>query len=317
MNISDMTVGTKLIGFYVLKSASRKVTAAGKPFLAAVLSDKSGSIEAKVWDYSGPVSSADEGKIVKIKGLVSEFKGALQINVDLIRLAVPEDGYDVSVLVPTAPISEENTVACVEKMIGDIQDEDYRAVCFEVFKKYREKFIKMPAAKSVHHAFLGGLLMHTCNMMKTAQFLLSIYGSFLDGSLLMAGTFLHDFAKIREFKTSELGLVTEYSVEGQLLGHLVMGAMEVGEVCKNLGISEEKAVLLQHMILSHHGEPEYGAAVKCQCAESELLSYIDMLDSRMEIYAETLEKTQKGEFSEKVFALDGRCIFNHGAGEEK
>ena len=116
---------------------------------------------------------------------------------------------------------------------------------------------------------------------------------------------------MREFSLSPVGLVSDYSVSGQLLGHLVMGAQEAAEVCRELNVPEEKSVLLQHLILSHHGEPEFGAAVVPQCAESELLSYIDMIDSRMEIYRETLEKTPLGAFSDRVFALDNKRIFHH------
>ena len=99
-------------------------------------------------------------------------------------------------------------------------------------------------------------------------------------------------------------------MKGQLLGHLVMGAEEVAEISKKLDIDGEKAVLLQHMVLSHHGEPEFGAAVKPMCAESELLSYIDLIDSRMEIYRETLEGMEKGEFSNRIFALEKK-VYRH------
>ena len=127
----------------------------------------------------------------------------------------------------------------------------------------------------------------------------------------MTGTLLHDFAKEREFVFSDLGIVTDYSTRGQLLGHLVMGAQEILDVSRELGIPEEKSVLLQHLILSHHGEPEYGAAVRPLCAEAELLSYIDMVDSRMEIYAENLPEVPVGGFSGRIFALDKR-IYHHG-----
>ena len=132
-----------------------------------------------------------------------------------------------------------------------------------------------------------------------------------DRAVIAGMTFLHDFAKEKEFTFSQLGLVTEYSVKGQLLGHLVMGAQEVSNVAAELGIPEDKSVLLQHMILSHHGEPEFGAAVKPICAESELLSQIDMLDSRMEIYRETLAGLQVGEVSSRIFALDKRVFKPH------
>ena len=153
--------------------------------------------------------------------------------------------------------------------------------------------------------------MHTVTMMKTALFLAAQYGEFLDRDLLLAGTFLHDFAKIQEFQVSQTGLVTDYTTAGQLLGHLVMGAQEVKEVCAACGVSEERSMLLQHMILSHHGQPEFGAAVLPQCAEAELLCYIDMIDSRMEIYREVLDKTEPGQFSDRVFALDNKRLYRH------
>ena len=179
-----------------------------------------------------------------------------------------------------------------------------------MLRRHREAFQNIPAAKSVHHGFLNGLLMHTANMMKMADFIAKLYPETIDHSLLMAGTFLHDFGKEVEFMFSELGLVTEYSMKDQLLGHLVIGAQEVGEIAKELGVAEDKSVLLQHMILSHHGEPDFGAAVKPICAESELLSYIDMIDSRMEIFRENFADMQVGEFSKRIFALDKR-IYKH------
>ena len=128
----------------------------------------------------------------------------------------------------------------------------------------------------------------------------------IDRSLLLTGTLLHDFAMIMGFTTSELGLVIDCSAKGNLLGHLVAGTQVLAQVAMELNILEEKSVLLQHIILSHHGEPEYGAAVKPQCAESDLLSYIDMIDSRMEVYRETLQDVPAGELSSRIFALEHR-----------
>lgn len=309
--IAEMSLSDEVEGFYVLKSAYPKTTTTGKPFLSASLSDRSGSIEIKVWDYSGPISSADEGNVVKIRGTVSEFRGTPQITADRIRLADDNDTYDLSALVPVAPIDVDTTMAEVERLISSFTDADYRQICSTMMARHKESLKTIPAAKSVHHGFISGLLMHTATMMKTADFLAGLYGDIIDRSLLLAGTFLHDFAKEKEFTFSQLGLVTEYSVKGQLLGHLVMGAQEVAAVASELGIPEDKSVLLQHMILSHHGEPEFGAAVKPICAESELLSQIDMLDSRMEIYRETLAGLQVGEVSSRIFALDKRVFKPH------
>lgn len=308
--ICTMCPGDQVEGIYVLKSAQSRTTNSGKPFLAAVLSDQSGSIEAKVWDYSGPISASDEGRALKIRGSVSEFRGALQLTIDKLRLTAPEDQVDMSRLVPTAPIHVDQTVDYIRRTVDAMTDRDYQAICRWMLERYEEDLRRIPAAKSVHHSFVSGLLMHTWYMLRMADFLAGLYKDVINRDLLMAGTLLHDFAKAEEFAFSELGLVTEYSTKGQLLGHLVMGAQQVAKAAEELGVPEEKSVLLQHMLLSHHGQPEFGAAVVPMCAESELLSLIDTVDSRMEIYRETMAETPKGEFSKRIFALDKK-IYHH------
>ena len=311
VKISDLTVGQQFEGFYILKEAQAKTTAAGKPFLSGALSDCSGKVPAMVWDYAGPIAGADVGKVVKVRGEASEYKGSLQVTVDKIRLAGADDHYDVTALVPTAPIDVDAVLQEVRDLIASIEDADYRLLASTLLERNLVAFKDIPAAKSVHHAFIHGLLMHTAYMLRTADFLSKLYPEVVNRSLMLAGTLLHDFKKREEFAFSELGLVTEYSVKGQLLGHLVMCAQEIAAVAAELGIPEEKSVLLQHMVLSHHGEPEFGAAVRPMCAEAELLSYIDMIDSRMEIYKENFEATPVGAFSERIFALDGKRIFHH------
>ena len=311
-NVKDMVPGDKVEGFYILKEAYQKISSNGKPFLSAVIADKTGTMDVKVWDYAGPVGTQEDvGKIIKIRGDVSEFKGNPQLSLSNIRMALPEDNCDTVRLVAAAPIDKDETVRKVRALVDSMEDPDYRQVARTMLERHLETFASIPAAKSVHHSFLSGLLMHTANMMDMADFLSGQYASVIDRSLLLTGTLLHDFAKEIEFRFSDLGIVTDYSVKGQLLGHLVMGAQEVAQVCAELGTPEEKSLLLQHMILSHHGEPEYGAAVKPMFAEAELLSYIDMVDSRMEIYAELLPSVAEGSFSSRVFALDKR-IYHHG-----
>lgn len=308
--ICDMAAGDQVEGYYVLKSAQSRTSSNGKPFLAAVLSDKTGSVEAKAWDYAGPISQRDEGQVLKIRATVSEFRGALQLTMERLRLSEPGDPVDRGSLVATAPIDGERAWAEVQKLVDSIADRDYRAVCRRLLEEKGEALRTIPAAKSVHHGFLGGLLMHTWTMLRMADFLAGLYAGTVDRSLLLAGTLLHDLSKAEEFSFSPLGLVTEYSLKGQLLGHLVMGAGAAARAAEELGVPEEKSVLLQHMILSHHGQPEFGAAVVPMCAESELLSLIDTMDSRMEIYREAMEETPEGEFSKRIFALEKR-IYHH------
>ena len=306
-----MHPGDEVEGFYILRSAALKMTAAGKPFMTAVFSDRGGTIEGKLWDYTGPIGPADAGKVIKLRGTVGEYRGTPQITVGRLRLAAPEDPVETDALVPVAPLDRGQTYDEVLRWVESIDDADYRAVCREMLRRHGNAFERIPAAKSVHHSFLSGLLMHTSNMLRLADFLAGLYGEIIDRSLLLTGTLLHDFAKEKEFTFSGLGLVTDYSLPGQLIGHLVMGAQEVQQCAQELGISEEKSLLLQHMILSHHGEPEFGAAVRPMCAEAELLSEIDLIDSRMEIYAEALQDLPVGSFSNRIFALDKK-IYRHG-----
>lgn len=310
--IADMCPGMDVEGFYILRAAALKTTNSGKPFLGGTICDRTGSVEIKVWDYSGPIGARadDAGRVVKIRGSVSEYRGALQVSVHRIRMAESADTYDKSLLVPTAPIDADAALADVQRLVASIADADYRSVAETMLARHLDAFRRIPAGKTVHHSFLSGLLMHTYNMLRAADFLAGLYPEVIDRSLLLTGTLLHDFAKEREFTFSDLGIVTEYSTAGQLLGHLVMGAQEVADVARELAIAEEKSLLLQHLLLSHHGEPDFGAAVRPMCAEAELLSYIDLIDSRMEIYAETLPSVPAGGFSQRIFALEKK-IYHH------
>ena len=311
MRLSELHTGDSFTGFFVLKNVQNKITNSGKPYLSCSVADASMMIEAKVWDYAGPIGPAEEGRVAKIQGVLQEFKGAPQVKVERIRMATAQDRYDLADLVPVAPLDRDDAYAQILETVQTLSDVDYKAVCREFLRRHGEGLKAIPAAKSVHHGFVGGLLMHTSYMLQTADFLARLYAAVIDRSLLLAGTLLHDIAKLEEFLVSDLGMVTEYSVKGQLLGHLVLGAQEAAQVCQELGVPEEKSVLLQHLLLSHHGQPEFGAAVVPMCAEAELLNYIDNIDAKMEIYRENLEKTQPGAFSPRIFALEKR-IYNHG-----
>lgn len=308
--VVDMRAGDEAEGFYVLSRGEVKKSRDGKAYLNAALSDCTGTIPAKMWDFSGTVTEL-VGKVVKVRGSVTEFNGTNQFTIRLFRPAGEQDKYDLADLVPSAPIDTAAAMEEVRSCVASIEDGDYRAVCEKMLEKHGASFEKIPAAKSVHHAFLSGLLMHTSGMLRIADFLADLYGDVVDRSLLLAGTLLHDMMKEEEFMFSELGLASDYSVKGDLLGHLVMAAQETAAVAAELGIPEEKSVLLQHMLLSHHGSRELGAAVLPCCAESELLSMIDRMDAHMEVYREAMETTPVGEFSEKIFALEKR-IYHHG-----
>lgn len=309
--LNQLRVNDEVQGFYLLKSAYAKTNKNGKTFLSAVLEDASGSMDAKLWEYdNSTVSEQDAGRIVYVTGTVTEFMGALQLRINALRLRRPEEAVDLAALTPSAPIDADAVLARVWQLVESMEDDDYRAIATMMLQRREQDFRSIPAAKSVHHGFVGGLLMHTANMLEQADFLSRLYGSTINRSLLLAGTLLHDFGKMKEFSFSELGLVTEYSTEGQLLGHLVIGAEWVAAAARKLGIPEEKSLLLRHLILSHHGEPEFGAAVVPVCMESELLHLIDKIDSRVEIYRKAFEEVPVGAFSSRIFALEHR-VYHH------
>ena len=193
MLIHDMNNGDRFEGYYILQNIAQRTTAAGKPFLTLNLVDRSGSVTAQVWDYTGPISQSDVGKVAWIAGLASEYRGAPQVTVHRIRLAEENDDYRVSDLVATAPIQMDETWEWLKETVNSMEDEDYRALCQEMLSRYGKQFRLIPAAKSMHHGFVGGLLMHTAYMVRAACFYAKLYPA-LDRSLLLSGTLLHDLA---------------------------------------------------------------------------------------------------------------------------
>ena len=162
-----------------------------------------------------------------------------------------------------------------------------------------------PAAQRIHHAERGGLLHHTTGMLRTARAVVGVY-PWLNADLLYAGVILHDLCKTEEMISDNLGVVRDYSREGLLLGHLVLGVTRIQEAANDLGISGEPVLLLEHMLLSHHGEAEYGSPRKPMFPEAEVLHWVDLLDARMNEMSSAIAKVKPGVFSDKIWSLDRR-----------
>ena len=205
--IADLEPGDEIEGFYILKTAQIKTSNSGKPFLAAGIADRSGTVDAKFWDYAGPLGPQDEGTVIKLRGGVSEYRGSLQLILTRVRPVQEDDRYSLGDLVPTAPIDPE---ASWQELLALADGTgEYRTVCRRVLERLGDRFRSLPGGKSMHHSFLNGLLMHTLYMARMADFLAGMYPETVDRDLLVAGTILHDTAKCDEFVTSPLGLVTE------------------------------------------------------------------------------------------------------------
>ena len=160
----------------------------------------------------------------------------------------------------------------------------------------------------MHHAERSGLLHHMTTMLKAARAIMTVYPQ-LNASLLTAGVIVHDLAKIDEMDADALGLVSDYSVDGKLLGHIVRGVVNIELAAQKTGASRGKALLLQHMVLSHHGIPEYGSPLAPKFPEAEVLNAIDTLDARLYEMNEALSRAMPGGFSEKVWGLDNRQLY--------
>ena len=309
--IGDMAPGDDVEGFFLLEAASVRTSSNGSQYLTGWLSDRSGQIGMKIWDYNAALHE-HIGSVIRLRGSVSEYNGALQLVVDRIRLAQPGDSYELSELVRSAPIDIPSVLDDTRRLLESAEDEIYRRIGLSALERLGDSLGTLPAAKTMHHAFLGGLLMHTHNIMRLAVSVSEIYGDMIDRDLLLVGAFCHDMGKRKEFIVSEFGLVNGYSVRGDLLGHLVMGSQEIAEIAASLGIEpdDEHVMLLQHLLLSHHGEPEKGAAVRPRLLEAEILSRLDMLDARIEACLEELNETRPGGMTQTVRAL-GYSIYCH------
>ncbi len=303
--------------FWLVKSADKKINVKGAQYLDMILCNKQGDINAKLWDYSELVHGEFiPGDLVKVRGSISQYNGADQLRIDRIRKATESDGINISEYVPSAEYPGEMMLGQIMNIIASVKDEELKKLTYALVKDKEEKLLFWPAAFKLHHAIRGGLLYHTLSIIKMAEAISAIYPS-VDKDLLFCGAIVHDLCKIEEFNISSSGLVTSYSVEGELLGHLVMGAMKIAEKAKELSVSEEKAMLLQHMVISHHGDPEFGAAVRPMFLEAEILSQLDNLDATIYEITSTLSEVKSGEFSPRQWALDNRKLYNHGRKEVK
>ena len=299
-------------GYCLIKSVEKKLTAKGVPYLDMTLADNGGEINAKLWDYKeSPSNQFNTFDFVKVRGTFVPFNDTLQFRVERIRAVLPEDGVKIEDYVPSACLSGETMLAEVEKIVASFENTELKTLVTAVIDEYRERILYWPAAKNLHHAVRSGLLMHTLSILRLAKCVCSIY-RFVNYDLLCAGAILHDVAKIEEMQATETGIASEYTVKGNLLGHLVMGAINIDRIGRELGISDETLTLVEHMLISHHGTPEFGAAKMPMFIEAELLSQLDLMDARLYEMHAAVEAVDEGAFTPRQWALENRNLYNHG-----
>ena len=308
MTVSQLVKDLRFEGFLLVRSSDQRTGSNGSKYLDMNLTDRTGEINCKVWD--GNVAPPPAGTVIKVRGLVQEYNGRLQLRVERLRASTPEDQVDLPLLVPCAPESPEKMRREIEDTIDRFRSDDLKKLVREMLRLAGDRLAWFPAAQRLHHAERSGLLHHTTGMLRTAEHIIAAY-PFLNGDLLRAGVILHDLSKIAEMKSDEMGNVTDYTRDGLLIGHLVRGVATLAQAAKNVGVEGEMVVLLEHMIISHHGEAEYGSPRMPMFPEAEVLHWIDLLDARMNEMQGIMERTPAGAFSEKIWSLDRRLYHPH------
>ena len=277
-----------------------------------VLSDRSGEINAKLWRYDENLHGVYESNtLVKVQGTITKFNDADQLRIDRIRKVNETDDVKIEDYVSSAVYTGDEMFNELISTADKFSDSELSLLVKTILNENKEKLLYYPAAFKLHHAMRSGLLQHTLSIVRLAQSVCRIY-PFVDSDLLLSGAMLHDIAKLDELIAGETGIASGYSVEGTLLGHLVKGAMLVDKTAERLGISHEKAVLLEHMLISHHGDPEFGAAVRPLFIEADILSALDRLDARIVEVNNAVSGVDTGSFSSRQWALDNRAFYNHG-----
>ncbi|WP_100403366.1 3'-5' exoribonuclease YhaM [Bacillus sp. FJAT-42315] len=304
--ITHYEAGQSVECYLLIKSATRSIAVNGNPYLTLILQDKSGEIEAKLWDAKEETEKLYQPQtIVKVTGEIQNYRGRMQLKIRQIRPANPQDGVQVSEFIETAPMTQTEMTDIITQFIFEMKNPHIQRITRFLLKKHHEEFLEYPAATKNHHEFVSGLAFHVVSMLKLAKSIADLYPS-LDRDLLYAGVILHDLGKVMELSGP---VSTTYTVEGNLLGHITIMVNEIGKAADELGIDGEEAMILKHIVLSHHGKAEWGSPKPPMVKEAEILHYIDNLDAKMNMLDRVLERTKPGEFSERVFALDNRSFY--------
>lgn len=291
--IKDYKEGDRVFDIYLCKHKQSAVTKNGKSYDTVILQDKSGTVDAKIWDPNNPgIGDFDTLDYIEVYGDVTCFQNALQVNVKRIRKC-QEGEYDPA---DYLPVSSKNIEEMYKELLEYIQkiENPYLKKLMDAFFVEDEAFIKAfkksSAAKTVHHGFVGGLLEHSLSVTKLCDYYCAAY-PLLNRDLLISAAICHDIGKTRELS---LFPENDYTDEGQFLGHIVMGSEMIGEKIKNIpGFPQMLAGELKHCILAHHGEYEFGSPKKPAIMEAMALNFADNTDAKMQTFAEILNNTNE------------------------
>jgi 3'-5' exoribonuclease len=293
----------------------QRTTKSNKPYLNLILGDKTGQLEGRIWEPSDPriAKEFERGDIVKARGSASRFDDRLQMKIDQLRLAQPGEA-DKADLLPSTTYDVADLWRQLLSFVASFTNPDLKLLVTTLLDDpaFAAAYREAPAAKQLHHAWLGGLLEHVVSLLTLADRVAAHY-PLLDRDLLLTGVILHDIGKLRELSW-EIGF--EYTVEGMLLGHIQIGTALAERTIDSLpGFPPRLKLLVLHMILSHHGKLEFGSPKLPMIPEALVLSFLDDLDAKMQAMTTEFDKCireGKGpdEMTGKVWSLDQRQLLN-------
>ena len=308
IKIKDMKCGNDNVEFTAMINhvTTGKTNGANKSnYLSIVFQDDTGTIDAKLWNASDEhIQSLKNGAVVRGKGDIIKYSDDRQMKIISIDDVSYQQSQQVEFLTK-APLDSETMMNELMRYVKQISNSKLYVLTKHLFEKHMEALKIYPAASKNHHDCVSGLAFHTLSMLKVAESMLTIYPQ-LNADLMYAGILLHDIGKTVELSGP---VVPTYTMEGKMLGHISIAQAMVYQAAQELNIEGEEVVLLQHMILAHHGKNEFGSPVLPQIREAEMIYLIDNIDARMNMFDKALDQVNAGEYSKRIFALENRTIY--------
>lgn len=294
--IKDIKEGEQVRDLFLVAAKAQLTSNAGKPYLNLSLRDRTGQFEARVWDRAEEIGKRfDRDDVVEVSGTAISYQGRMQLKVhDVQKVAGAKP--DLGDFLPVTKQGIEPLWNRLKALVAGVADADLRRLLELVFSdspdaETARRFRQAPGGKSMHHDYIGGLLEHTVSVAEICRFLSTHYER-ADGDVLVAGALLHDIGKVEELSYEG---TFDYTDEGRLLGHLYMGAEYVSRTCDGIpGFPAEKKMILKHMILSHHGELEFGSPKRPKTLEAVLLHFAENMDAKANAFTEAMEDLREG-----------------------
>lgn len=306
--IQELVVDDTFEMFVLIKQADVRIAKNGKKFIAFTFQDVSGNVDGKFWGATEEeIDRYQAGKVVFLNGKREVYQNTPQVKILTLRLATDEEPHQVSLYMEKSPVQKEVMVEEINQTVFEITNATWNRIVRHLLAENQSDFYEYPAAKRNHHAFVGGLAFHTVSMLRIAKAICKEYPA-LNSSLLYAGVILHDLGKVIEL-SGPIG--TEYTLEGNLIGHLVLVDEEISKACVALKLDEhsEDVVVLKHMVLAHHGLLEYGSPVRPRIMEAEILHQIDNMDASIQMMLGSLNSVEPGQYTERIFGMDNRSFY--------